>query len=87
MRESMLHQTLHVRVTSDTEKFSLLIGPNDVVRYDVTSFPPFVSLNVISDGPTNVNYIVLHNDIKVFYMKHTSIYCLSSYNRLEHLFM
>ena len=37
-RERSLRQTLQVRVTSDTQHnlFSLLIGTNDVVRYDVT---------------------------------------------------
>ena len=41
MWESKLRQTLHVCVDSDTKIFSFLIGPNDVVRYDVTKFPAF----------------------------------------------
>jgi len=49
-RKSMLRQTMHVRIASKAKIFSLLIGQNDVVRYDVT---PFVVPNVISDGMTN----------------------------------
>ena len=33
--------------------FSLLIGSNDVERYDDSNFPHFVDPNVNSDGPTN----------------------------------
>ena len=36
--ESTLRQTLQVRVA---RRFSLLIGPNDLVRYDVTYFSVF----------------------------------------------
>jgi len=32
------------------KRFSLLIGPNDIVLYDVTSFLPFIVSKVISDG-------------------------------------
>jgi len=35
MRKSVLRQTLHVRVTSDTQK----IQSSDVVRYDVFLIP------------------------------------------------
>jgi len=33
--------------------FSLLIGPNDIEHYDVTSFPDMFRPNIISDGLTN----------------------------------
>ena len=36
MQESMLRQTLQVPFISDTQRFSLLIGPNEVVRYNIT---------------------------------------------------
>jgi len=36
----MVRQTFHVRVVIETQ-ISLLIGPNDVVCYDVTHFPAF----------------------------------------------
>jgi len=43
MRESMLRQTMHVhlRVASDTQTIHFFIGPNDVMRYDVTKRPAF----------------------------------------------
>ena len=37
-RESMLRQTLHVRVVNDTQKILTVIGPNDVVCYDKKVF-------------------------------------------------
>jgi len=38
MRESMLRQTVHVGVASDTQTIQFLIGLNDIVR----KFGPFV---------------------------------------------
>jgi len=35
---NQLRQTLHVRVASETHTFSLLIGPNGILRYDATLF-------------------------------------------------
>ena len=32
MRESMLHQTLHVRVPSDTQKIHTSDGPKDILQ-------------------------------------------------------
>jgi len=40
------------------ERLSLLIGPNDLVHYDVTNVPTFVEPNVISGGPTNVDTLI-----------------------------
>jgi len=41
MRQSMLRKMLHVPVASNTKKICLLIGPNDVVYYDIMQFPIF----------------------------------------------
>ena len=35
------------------KSFSLLISPNDMVKYDIYIFVPFYGPNIISDGPTN----------------------------------
>jgi len=34
--QSVLCQTLHVHVTSDTQKIMIMIGPNGIVRFDIT---------------------------------------------------
>jgi len=52
MRESTLHQTMHVGVANYTQQIHLSHWPNDVL-YDVMyegNFPPFVAPNAISDG-------------------------------------
>jgi len=63
--ESTLRQTLQVRVA---RRFSLLIGPNDVVRYNVTYFSVFyrpkchfMSLRQLYNrfiNENNYNYII-----------------------------
>ena len=66
--EKHVSPTLHVCVASVTKRFSLLIGPNDVVHYDV--------MQCMSDASTNglsIHQCMVHNgtssgtDSKILY--------------------
>jgi len=54
MQESMLRQKIACAHSQRyTEKFSLLIGPNDAGIKVLPNFPPAIGPNVISGGPAN----------------------------------